>query len=319
MDISVVLATYKRPELLDITLKSFSQMGNDDLKWDLWIVDNAGDPETESVVKSWQDELPLHYLIETKTGKNNALNRAIPEVQGQLVVFTDDDIIASTDWLMQMWEGLQRWPDHYVFGGKITAEWFGKVPFWGVEHPLNLSLFALHSPSEVERPYFDDFLPFGPNMAVKRTIFNKGFRFNPNVGPTNSSIYLMGSETEFLKRLKNAGFLPVFLPRAVVKHQIRADQLSDSWLDKRNFRIGMRYSSQEKNLDKAMLSCQRFLWKQLAICISEQYYYKAIGDKIKIFETQCKLWRLRGRIYGERRFHGVKEKSLIQKIISCSK
>ncbi len=121
MDISIILATYKRPNILQRTLESFSKLECDVMQWELWVVDNAGDPPTEVVVKYWADKLPINYLVEPEPGKNHALNRALPEVCGQLIVLTDDDIIAMPDWLVQLWQGAQRWPDHMAFGGRIFA------------------------------------------------------------------------------------------------------------------------------------------------------------------------------------------------------
>ena len=171
MDVSIILATYKRPDILHRTLESFSKMVCDALHWELWVVDNAGDPPTEAVVKYWADKLPINYLVEFQPGKNHALNRALPAACGHLIVLTDDDIVAMPDWLMQLWQGAQRWPDHMVFGGKIIANWPGEVPFWGEHHPMNQSLFALHSLGENEVSYSGNLLPYGANMAVRKKIF----------------------------------------------------------------------------------------------------------------------------------------------------
>jgi hypothetical protein len=87
------------------------------------VVDNAGDSATEKLVKVWANKLPINYIVALETGKNKALNHTLPKVKGQQIVFTDDDIIPNPDWLLQLWEGAQRWPDHKVFGGRIVADW----------------------------------------------------------------------------------------------------------------------------------------------------------------------------------------------------
>lgn len=299
MNISVIIATYRRSEILNRTLDSFNLLQCKDLKWDLWVVDNADDPETKQIVTSWNNKLPINYLVETKAGKNHALNHAIPMIKGQLMVFTDDDIIARSDWLRQLWEGAQRWPDHFVFGGRIIADWPDGIPFWGDDHPLNQSLFSLHSPTREERPYGDgDFLPYGANLAIRREIFDKGYRYNTEVGPDGSNTYVMGSETQLLKRLKKDGYDPIFLPRAVVQHQIRKSQLTRAGLNTRNFRVGLTVGQTGENNMPLLLGAPRYLWKQLIQTMIKRGVAKLFSNKIKSFELNCSFWRIKGIIYG---------------------
>lgn len=314
MDISIIFATYKRPDILHRTLESFSKLECDAMQWELWVVDNAGDPATEKVCKDWFEKMPIHYLVELQAGKNHALNRALPEVRGELIVLTDDDIIANPDWLVQLWEGAQRWPEHSVFGGRIFADWPGNIPYWGDVHPLNQSLFSLHWPTTEERPYGDgDFLPYGPNMAVRREIFAQGYRFNPEIGPTNATVYRMGSETEFLQRLKDDGFIPVFLPKAEVKHQIRPEQLSPVGLNRRNFRVGLSDVKPDEKPDRTIFGCAPYLWKQLALAIWGRLQGVASGNRVALFEHTCRSWRLRGKIYAQRHHGGAPKDSFLQK------
>ena len=108
MDISVILATYKRPEILSKTLQSFCALETEGLEWEVLVVDNAGDLDTRTTVYRYQHHLPLKYFIELAPGKNNALNHAVKKARGDLFVFTDDDIIADPRWLMEVWEGSKQ-------------------------------------------------------------------------------------------------------------------------------------------------------------------------------------------------------------------
>ncbi len=317
MDISLVLATSKRADILNRTLASFSHLESGELQWDLWVVDNADDPQTRKLCASWAQHLPLRYLVEICPGKNNALNRAVTKVLGQLVVFTDDDVIANPDWLIQLWQGVLRWPDHHLFGGRIMAEWPDGVPLWGNDHPLNQSLFSLHCPAREEKTYGEgDFLPYGPNMAVRHEIFTLGYRFNPDIGPTNAAIYRMGSETEFLQRLKDDGYIPVFLPQAVVKHQIRPEQLTSVGLNRRNFRIGLSNITSESKSTRSILGCAPYLWKQLAQVQWARAMAYITGNALNLFETNCRSWRIRGKMFGQRHHCNRQIMDILQKILA---
>ena len=318
MDISVVLATFKRSEVLRRTLESFTHLQINGLSWDLWVIDNAGDPDTEAVVKKFSDRLPVNYLIERKPGKNNALNSSLGFVKGALVVFTDDDVISSPDWLSELHEGAKRWLSHKVFGGRIIADWPDGVPFWGDDHPYNQSLFSLHCPSLEERPYgVGDFLPYGPNMAVRREIFDRGYRYNPDIGPKNSTIYRMGSETELLRRLKDDGFVPVFLPKALVKHQIRPEQMTPTGLNRRNFRIGLSDADPDNKPPRQLFCCPPYLWKQFALVQVARLRTAVSGNRIGLFENTCRSWRLRGKIYAQRQYAGAAKTTILQKALEA--
>lgn len=318
MDISVLLASYKRSEILKKTLNGFGMLNLQNISWELLVVDNADDAATAEAILEFEKTLPLKFFVEPKPGKNVALNTALPYAKGKLIVFTDDDIIAKPDWLLQLWEGACRWPEHKVFGGRVVADWPAGVPFWGDDHPLNQSLFSLHWPTKDERPYgAGDFLPYGPNMAIRREIFEQGYRFNPDIGPTNSKSYRMGSETEFLKRLKEDGYLPVFLPKAEVKHQIRPDQLTAVGLNRRNFRIGLSDIDPEEKLIKKIFGCAPYLWKQLAFVQWARLKSFVSGDKLDLFENTCRSWRLRGKIYAQRQYGGAAKTSFLQKVLEA--
>ncbi|OEU66737.1 MAG: hypothetical protein BBJ57_09475 [Desulfobacterales bacterium PC51MH44] len=319
MDISVILATYKRPEILSRTLESFCSLKTENIQWELIIVDNAGDQATNNVVQKYEKHLPIKFLVETTPGKNNALNSAIPEAKGELFIFTDDDIITDTNWLVAMWKGMKRWPDYSVFGGKITAAWPGDPPVWGGNHSLNQSLFALYHLGEKEKLYSpDDFLPYGGDMAIKKKIFDTGYRFNSNIGPNGSTIYRMGSETDLLKRLKNDGLIPVYLPNCIVQHQIRPEQLTKHGLFNRNFRIGFGDFSPDDNMGRSLFSASLYLWKQLVSSFIRYWLSKANSNHIRAFEYYSKFSRTRGKIFAQRAFQIKNQYPFIQKLLQGS-
>lgn len=237
-DISVLIATYKRADILSVTLDSFISLQARDLNWEILVVDNAGDEQTRKTIEDYQKKLPVTYLVETKRGKNSALNHALQKALGKIVVFTDDDIIADPNWLMEIWEGVKRWPECSVFGGKILP----KFPMQHHNIPIDASnciirgAYAIADWDQDEGVYSPDKI-WGANMIIRSEIFKSGFTFNTGVGP-NGSDYIPGSEAEFVSRLEKAGYQPVYLPKSFVYHQIRPEQLSTKWLYQRAFKIG---------------------------------------------------------------------------------
>jgi len=200
------------------------------------VADNAGDPDTQRICERYAERFPLDYVVETAPGKNAALNTALTYARGELLLFTDDDVQIPPDWLWETWSAASRWPAHMVFGGKVLPIWPSPCPaHLNDRQYLGVCFSVLDADSE-EGPSFR-FTPFGPNVAIRRQVFDAGVRFNPRIGPHRSS-YIMGSETELVRRLKRQGYAPVYVPRSIVHHKVRPEQFEHRWLYGRAFRYG---------------------------------------------------------------------------------
>ena len=180
MDISVILATYKRPQILSKTLESFCALNTDGLQWEVFVVDNAGDPDSQKTVEGFQRQLPLRFFVEKTPGKNNALNHAIKKARGELFVFTDDDIVADKNWLKEIWARTQRWPDIEIFGGKILPYNLEIIPEEFQKLRSYSHLYGVADWDCAEGVY-DLMQIYGANMVVRSKIFADGLRLNENI------------------------------------------------------------------------------------------------------------------------------------------
>jgi glycosyltransferase involved in cell wall biosynthesis len=236
LKVSVLLATYRRAELLHKTLAAMLRLDVSGLEWELVIVDNAGDPTTQVTCESFARHLPINYLVHTRPGKNAALNYGIAAVSGDLVVLTDDDVMPDGGWIQAFIRGASRWSEHVLFGGRILPEWPQEPPAFQFDPAFGRWTYGICDPESAEGPC-STFLPMGANMAVRRQMFENGLSFDERIGPNGNS-YAMGSETEFVLRLQRLGHYAVFLPGALVRHVIQPGQLDRNWLISRAFRQG---------------------------------------------------------------------------------
>jgi glycosyltransferase involved in cell wall biosynthesis len=233
--LTVLLATRNRAPLLGRVLEAFCLLRPPPGGWKLVIVDNGSTDATADVLAGFGGRLPLQSLHEPIPGKNQALNAGLTLVQGDLTVLTDDDVFPSPDWLVELDAAAHRQGDYSIFGGAVRARWERPPPRW-VEWVEAGPVYTLTDPSWVEGPISPS-LVFGPNMAVRTSIFAAGQRFDATIGPRGSS-YPMGSETELVQRLGRLGHRAWHVPTASVEHFIRADQLRQSWVLKRAVRFG---------------------------------------------------------------------------------
>ena len=239
LDISVLIATYNRAEILRRTLDSMIGLERDGLSVEFVVVDNNSSDHTKEVIESFIDRLPIRYLFEPRPGKNCALNKALKEVPlGKLVAFTDDDVTPARNWLRQIIAATHRWPKHEVFGGRIRIHWpNAKPPEWANARWIQVFGYALHDFDIPEQPYEGVALPFGPNFWTRKSIFESGYRYNEGVGPHPTN-RIMGSETTFLKRLAKDAYEVIWCPEVEVEHRIQASELNRNRIRQRGFRFG---------------------------------------------------------------------------------
>ena len=229
--ISVALSSFNGADTLPSLLDSLASADVPDGGWELVIVNNASTDSTQEVLERRMEELPLSILYEPKAGKNVALNRALSEMKGDLFVFTDDDVLLPRNFLIGYKKISDEATEFDIFGGHI-------VPLWECEPsdrllaeiPLNIA-FAI---TETDRKCGEILAGrlYGPNFSVRRSVFDSGLLFDEAIGP-NGSHYIMGDETDFLRRAARTGHRAWFEPGITVKHRVAAHQLERRWLFER--------------------------------------------------------------------------------------
>lgn len=298
--LTVLLATFRRPEILRRTLEGYLRLEDPGVAWSLLVVDNADDVDTRAVVAACTSAIPVRYLCEPRTGKNHALNRGLEEATGELFVFTDDDAIPQADWLRELLEGSERWPEATVFGGRVRPVWPDGRPGVALRTDILRSAFAAADWGDNEGPISPDKV-WGPNMAVRSHVFRDGMQFDPSIGPAGSD-YAMGSELELSRRLAEKGCGAVYLPGAVVGHQIRPEQMEEGWLARRAYRSG-RGVARLDGLPKAVtvLGVPRFVFRELAVAAGQWLSGLVTGDGERRLDGKLNFWHWRGKLTEYRR------------------
>src|SRR5271166_4436440 len=87
--VSVVICTRNRASQLAATLRSLTRLRHPD-PWELVIVDNGSNDETQDVIKNYEKSLLLKTVVEPQEGLGRARNRGWAMSQGDIVAFTDD-------------------------------------------------------------------------------------------------------------------------------------------------------------------------------------------------------------------------------------
>jgi glycosyltransferase involved in cell wall biosynthesis len=191
-------------------------------------------------------------VFEERLGKNAALNAGLAHLEGDLAVFTDDDVFPYPDWLIRLRTAADTHLAYSMFAGAVLPRWEGTPPYWMRWVDVQ-TVFALSDPRVMEGPT-EPWRLFGPNMAIRAEVFRGGTRFNTSIGPRGNN-YAMGSETELVLRLGQQGHKAWHVQDAVVEHFIREYQMERSWVLGRAIRLGRGIFRLLGTADAAAVPC----------------------------------------------------------------
>jgi Glycosyl transferase family 2 len=130
MDLTVPIATYNRAAILGEAIESaLAQRLPPSVRWELVVVDNNSHDDTKAVVEHYirTSAVPVCYLFEGRQGKSYALNAGLKRAEGDVIAFTDDDVLVSPEWAATALSGhgllgirRSRWTDPAKVGDAAT-------------------------------------------------------------------------------------------------------------------------------------------------------------------------------------------------------
>lgn len=304
--LTVLMATCNGASTLPKVLDAYCRLQAPAGGWRVLVVDNGSNDGSAALVSSYAECLPLRLLHTPIAGKNAALNLALEYLlreagpaADELLVFSDDDATPASDWLVQWQDCADAHPDYAVFGGAIEPDWAEPPPEWLPRLVPTGLTYGLTSATLPDGPVFPG-LVWGANMAIRRSVFEAGYRYDTSIGP-NGGAYAMGSETELTRRLGQAGYRSWFCKSARVAHHIRAHQLSTGYVLEKAWRFGRgKYRQDSPGTFPEWLGVPR--WMQLRYLKECAGYLRArvLGDADRLFQCRWELAYLRGYFFESR-------------------
>lgn len=231
MDISVIICTYNRSASLRMTLRSLTRMSIPrDLDYEILIVDNNSRDDTKEVVATFiaNSGLRCTYVFEKEKGLSNARNKGIGVSAGEIISFTDDDVLVDEKWLSNIVDTYRKTPKLSCLGGKILPIWEKPRPKWLAGDLLNF--LALQDLGDKEMTMSTPTL-WGANLSIRSSMFKKYGLFDRKLGNTDGKLY-GGEETRFLQTLLDNGEPIRYDPGIIVHHCIPESRIRKSYFRK---------------------------------------------------------------------------------------
>lgn len=205
MDISIIICTYNRSQYLDKILDNLSLLKNSpDCDYEIIMVDNNSKDKTKDIVGSYsRKNNRIRYVFEPKQGTSNARNAGISNARGEIIAFTDDDVVIDNDWLENIFK-FSKELDFDAVGGKVLLLFPPQTPQWMIDHQeVFWGPIPYHCHGETVKPYDQSMNSFvGANMIIKKRVFEEVGCFDTALGPGSSIPF--GEKTPlFLQKFKN--------------------------------------------------------------------------------------------------------------------
>lgn len=269
------------------------------------IVDNNSRDGTREVVQQFieSSSVPCRYVVEKKQGLSHARNRGIEEATGEILAFTDDDVVIDACWLPNLTKEFEN-DEVSCIGGKILPEWEKPRPRW-LEGDL-LNILALQDLGE-ERIRLSDPVIWGANLAVRASMFRRYGFFNTSLGNTGGKFY-GGEETEFIRMLLEKGEKVIYCPDVLVHHCIPGSRMRKSYFRKWMYDKGELKALQMGEYRERNLSGIPYYLLTETARSSIRYVQKQLSFSPGAFRSQLVLIHHLGLLVGRWRYHhGRKE------------
>jgi len=222
---------------------------------ELIVVDNGSTDNTAALVEQTQlPNLPVRRLYEARAGKSNALNAGMASAQGEILLFADDDVIPSADWMEKMVAHLQK-PGCDAVVGRIELAANLRRPWLGTRYQALLGVLDFKSgPVEL----------VGANAGIRKAVLQKVPQYDPELGPGALGL---GEDSLFSYQLAKAGFKVKYAEDACVIHRPGESRLlRRAWLGAaRNVGRTNAYLQYHWEYDDINAPYARFLWLKIKL------------------------------------------------------
>lgn len=236
MEVSIIIPTYKRHNSVVQTLGSLQEQTSPPSE--ILLMDNAADSDLERLVRDFNRNarFPVRYVASAAGGNSEARNRGAKMAAGEVLLFTDDDVTFSPNWIEAYKKAFSSNPNMLAAGGRVKPVWEEAPPPWLTEYIGGAKVFPIFAALDLgdEFQLRPDGFFYSCNMALRKEIFARtGLRPEMVCGRT-----IGNGESGLNQELHRDGIPVGYVPDAIVYHHIPCSRMTVSYIRRWAWHLG---------------------------------------------------------------------------------
>jgi len=288
-DVTVVVCTYNRADLLQDALASLFQLTTDGLfTYELLVVDNASTDDTPAVIaKAVLDApVPLRGVREGVQGVAAARNCGLRESRTPWIAFFDDDQLADPRWLVELMAFAAEKGTKCVGGANRLLFADGTTP---ALPPVCRWMLGETMGGDEPCRAVGRLAPGAGNLLIHRTVFDR-------VGMFDGSMKTAGEDGELFRRVESAGIEAWYAPRAIMHHVVPGYRARADYLRWKSLGCGRLRAERdrERGAARVMAIAAARLGHAALVAVPKSLWFKGRGQDGKALGDACIAWRAWG-------------------------
>jgi glucosyl-dolichyl phosphate glucuronosyltransferase len=230
--VSVIIPTYNRGNYLRLTLDSFLSQTYPNDRYEIIVSNNNSTDRTESIIRDYLNRFrSIKMIFENRQGVHYARNSAAKTAKGDILYFTDDDMIADKDLLMEIVKPFDLDTGVGTVTGLVLPRWEADPPSWVKKYLINGYLSLTNQDMQEELIISKrDFGVYSCHQGIRRDVFFKSGGFNPE---NTAGVWIGDGETGLNIKMKLLGYKFAYTARAIIYHMIPESRMTLRYLLKR--------------------------------------------------------------------------------------
>jgi len=125
--VTILIAAYNEENNIEATLKNKLELDYPKDKIEITVISDSSSDRTDEIVKQYEPQGVKLFRQTPRAGKTSALNMAVPESRGEILVFSDANSIWAQDALIKLMSNFSDPKVGYVTGKMIYTNKDGTI------------------------------------------------------------------------------------------------------------------------------------------------------------------------------------------------
>lgn len=231
MFVSIIIPTYNRAHSIVYTLDSFLKQDYPVDQYEIIVCDNNSTDNVKEIILDYMaryGEDRIKYLFEGRQGVHYARNTAAKTAKGDILYFTDDDMLAEPDLLKQLIPVFTINSRVGCATGKVLPKWETEPPGW-IKKYFNNSILSLNDKGE--RTFIRNYNVgvYSCHEAIRREAFFETGGFHPEY---TKDVYLGDGETGLNRDIVRNGWMTAYVGKSIIYHMIPQKRMTQEHINK---------------------------------------------------------------------------------------